>query len=224
MSEPEIILTFHGVGEPRDEIDAGERPYWVGSDTYRRILDLVDEHPNGRVVTYTFDDGNSTDMPAAEALHARGRTGKFYVLTSRIDRPHYLSVADIHHLSELGMEVGLHGRDHVDWSLLDKASLNAETVEARSDLARAAARPVTSVAIPFGRYNRRVIRKLTDAGFDRIYTCDGGWAKRGQQVQNRTSIRADMGLDDVRAILDGYEPGSVRAKRLLKTALKRHVV
>lgn len=224
MSEPEIILTFHGVGEPREEIDAGERAYWVGKDVYRRILDLVDEHPNGRFVTYTFDDGNSTDMPAAEALHERGRTGKFYVLTSRIDRPHYLSIADMHHLSELGMEVGLHGRDHVDWSLLDNAGLQAETEEARSDLARAAGHAVTSVAIPFGRYNRRVIRKLTDAGFERIYTCDGGWAKRGQQVQNRTSIRADMDLDHVRAILDGHEPATVRARRLLKTALKRHVV
>jgi peptidoglycan/xylan/chitin deacetylase (PgdA/CDA1 family) len=224
MSEPEVILTFHGVGEPRDEIDAGERAYWVAEDVYRRILDLVDEHPNGRFVTYTFDDGNSTDMPAAEALHERGRTGRFYVLTSRIDRPHYLSVADVRRLAELGMEVGLHGRDHVDWSLLDEARLEAETVEARSDLARATGRSVASVAIPFGRYNRRVIRKLTDAGFDRIYTCDGGWAKRGQQVQNRTSIRADMSLDDVRAILDGHEPASVRAKRLVKTTLKRHVI
>lgn len=224
MSEPEIVLTFHGVGEPREEIDAGERAYWVGRDAYHRILDLVDGHPNGRFVTYTFDDGNSTDMPVAEALQERGRTGKFYVLTGRIDRPHYLSIADMRHLSELGMEVGLHGRDHVDWSSLDTAGLEAETVEARSVLARAADRPVTSVAIPFGRYNRRVIRKLADAGFERIYTCDGGWAKRGQQVQNRTSIRAEMGLDDVRAILDGHEPASVRAKRLLKATLKRYVV
>lgn len=224
MSAREIIITFHGVGDPHAGVDADERPYWVGADRYAEILDLIDRHPNGADAVFTFDDGNTTDLAAAEALHARGRSGKFYVLTARIGQPHYLGDRDLHHLLGLGMEVGLHGRDHVNWSEISDARLEAETVEARERLAAAIGRPVTSVAIPFGAYRAHVIRRLRAAGFERIYTCDGGWARAGQRVRDRTSIRADTSLDDVRAILDS--PGSLaqRARRWARTRIKRHVL
>lgn len=224
MSAREIIITFHGVGEPHKGVDADERPYWVSADRYAEILDLIDRHPNGADAIVTFDDGNTTDLGAAEALHARGRSGKFYVLTARIGQPHYLGEDDLHRLLAMGMEVGLHGRDHVNWSAIPPSQLEAETVEARNRLAEATGRPVTSVAIPFGAYRARVIRRLRAAGFDRIYTCDGGWAHTGQRVRDRTSIRADTSLDEVRAILDS--PGSFagRAQRWAKTRIKRHVL
>ncbi len=57
--------------------------------------------------------------------------------------------------------------------------------------------PVSSVAIPFGSYDRRVLRRLRGAGLRRVYTSDGGRARTTlvapgpQQPDGRPGRRLD---------------------------------
>ena len=225
MNQTESILNFHGIGSPHSGIEAAERPYWISELFFQQILNLVDREGYRRRVLWTFDDGNASDLSiAAPRLAAASQKGTFFILTGRFDNPHYLSPAQTRGLADMGMEIGLHGRDHVDWRTVSVDLLNVETIGARGVLAQELGRPVTEVAIPFGTYNRRVISHLKACGFNRIYTSDHGPAAAGETVRNRTSVRADMTLEDVRNILDNNVSVPTRARRWLSRTLRRYVI
>lgn len=218
-----IILNFHGIGTPHDRVDASERPYWIGEDMFRAIVDRVSARPDADSVRWTFDDGNRSDLVVgARVLAEREKSGAFFLLTGRFDDPHYVSCDDARALVSMGMEVGLHGRDHVDWRQVPRWQLDSETVEARDLLADVVGQPINGVAIPFGAYNRTVIAHLKDCGFDHIYTSDGGSCHPDDRIVNRTSVREDMSLAHIDAILDDDVPIKRRVKRRISTTLRRH--
>lgn len=224
MGKAITILNFHGIGEPHDGVADDERPYWISRERFVEILARADAHPRARQIVFTFDDGNRSDLEiAAPLLKSQGRSGAFHVLAGRLEDPRYLSRADCRALVDMGMEVGLHGRHHVDWRRLDDTALADEVDAARAEIAAAAGRPVTGVGVPFGGYDRRVMRFLKARGFAAIRTSDGGIAREGQQIQNRTSIRSDMAAERIAALLDGTEPATCRLRRTASTFLRRHV-
>lgn len=218
----QIILNFHGLGDPPDYVDASERPYWISVELFE---DLVASTAGRPEVSYSFDDGNLSDMLiAAPTLRRHGRVGEFFILTGRLDRPGYLLPKHLHELRDIGMGVGLHGRDHVDWRGVSGRVLHEETVEARQVLSEAAGQPIQSVSIPFGAYNRRVVGHLIGCGFSDIYTSDGGRAPPGARIKNRTSIRSDMSRSRLNEIIAGRSSVAARAKRTLSTFLRRHII
>jgi peptidoglycan/xylan/chitin deacetylase (PgdA/CDA1 family) len=95
----ELILNFHGLGEPPDTIGAAERDVWVPMQWLEAILDAA---PREGVVL-TFDDGNVSDVQAVlPALTDRKLAARFFPLTGRIGTAGYLSAEDIAELSRLG--------------------------------------------------------------------------------------------------------------------------
>lgn len=220
------ILNIHGIGTPHDRVEPDEARYWISRDQYCDALDQAKARiDRGHQVAITFDDGNQSDLQiGAPELVARGMTGQFFILTGRLEDPLYLSAADINTLQGQGMEIGLHGRDHVDWRALDPAGFEAETATARDTLAAITGQAITTAAIPFGAYNKRVISGLKRNGFKVMYTSDGGFASAQARVQNRTSLQAHMTPADVSAILNGQEPLQRKVKRAVKSWLKANVV
>jgi peptidoglycan/xylan/chitin deacetylase (PgdA/CDA1 family) len=218
----QIIVGFHGLGAPPDWIDADEKPYWAPIETFAWIVERTADRPD---VAYTFDDGNVSDLTAAVPILERfGRTAAFFILTGRLHKPGYLSPGQVRELIARGMSVGLHGRDHLDWRAADEETLQAETVQARADLAEVCGRPIDTVAIPFGAYDKRVMHHLKACGFSAIMTTDTGAADDSAQVRNRTSIRGDMSEDVIQAIVDGRWSAARTARRLVSTFARRHLV
>lgn len=221
----EIILNFHGIGEPHGGIDDAERPYWISEARFVEMLDQIESHPARGRVRITFDDGKRSDITIAmPLLQERGYCGEFFILTGRFDDSDYVSREDCRALVAGGMVVGLHGRHHVNWRALDREGFADETVAARAELEAVIGQPVRSVAIPYGRYNRGVIARLTAQGFDTIYTTDGGESAAGQRVRNRTTLRSDTTDQRFARLLDGIEPLKPRLRRAVSTFLRRHVV
>jgi peptidoglycan/xylan/chitin deacetylase (PgdA/CDA1 family) len=98
------------------------------------------------------------------------------------------------------MAIGSHGWKHRDWRTLDwgpggAVEVEEEMVRARQRIRRLIGSDVSEVAVPFGSYDRHVVRALRRTGVTRMYTSDGGWARTGAWLQARTSIRADDGSD-----------------------------
>ena len=172
-----IGLNFHGIGRPARPLEPGEERFWISRDTFYSILDaVVATNNSGDVrIAITFDDGNISDREVGgPALAERGLRATYFPLAGRLNEPYALSPADLQALRAEGHAIGSHGFDHCDWRMLDRDGARREFISARDAIAAAAAGPVEAIAIPFGRYSRRVLQALWSEGYASAHTSDGG--------------------------------------------------
>jgi peptidoglycan/xylan/chitin deacetylase (PgdA/CDA1 family) len=220
------VLNVHGIGRPGRPLEPGEGRFWVGIDQFRAMMDMVADRPGARPypTCITFDDGNASDIVhGAPELAARGLTAVFFPIAARIGQPGSLSAADLRALVAEGHRIGTHGQDHVDWRRLDAAGEAREYDAARAAIAAITGQAVTETAIPFGFYDRRVLAALGRRGFAAVYTEDKGLAPPQGWLRPRTSLRADMGAEELRAVLWGREGPLTRLRRLPGILAKRHL-
>jgi peptidoglycan/xylan/chitin deacetylase (PgdA/CDA1 family) len=119
------------------------------------------------------------------------------------------------------MALGSHGWAHRDWRRMDNAQAREELDDAHRVLGELTGRPLSRVAIPFGSYDRRVLRRLRAAGVTRAYTSDGGRVRPDAWLQARTSLRQDMDAAWINALLDPRTPLTRRAGSGIARAVKR---
>jgi peptidoglycan/xylan/chitin deacetylase (PgdA/CDA1 family) len=163
-----------------------EASVWVDVADFETALDRVQGHPE---VQLTFDDGNVSDVEIAlPLLLARDLTARFFVLAGRLEEEGFLAPDDIRELLRRGMQLGSHGLSHRDWRTLNDAELTRELTDARRDLETVAGGTLCEVSCPFGSYDRRVLRHIREAGYERVYTSDGGWAKESGWLQARNTL------------------------------------
>jgi peptidoglycan/xylan/chitin deacetylase (PgdA/CDA1 family) len=214
-----FILNFHGLGDPKRKLPGSEQRVWISETFFESILDWVKDRNN---VGLTFDDANESDYTIAlPALQARNMKAQFFIVADRVGCPGYLSRGQIANLVAADMVIGSHGMRHRPWATLQPMDLDEELLEARSRLEQMTNLKINAASCPFGSYNRRVIRALRSAGYQRIYTSDGGFARPGSLILPRNSIYHTHNLAAIKQIsLD--KPGAGRLMwRQLKLALKR---
>lgn len=112
----------------------------------------------------TFDDSHDVHYSIAAPLLRRYHfKGVFFVMTVTLNKPHYLSAANIKALSDEGHVAASHTWDHprpdgyLDW---DK-----ELLLPRRQLEKITGRPVWYIAYPFGAYNDSIIAHVRQAGY-----------------------------------------------------------
>lgn len=222
MTQPvaRSVLMFHGIGQSAKAMEPDEELYWIDWPLFDAILDHCATLP-AQADRFTFDDGNASDLEAARRMRARGIGGSFFVLVGRIGQPGYLTRDDLHELLDLGMVVGLHGRDHRDWRKVDDRTLHSEIDLARSELADLCGRRIDTLAIPFGAYDRRIWTYLERTDLARIYTSDPGRSRPDARFVRRHSVKRDHALADVRAILEDAAPLHARLRRTVAPMVKR---
>ncbi len=213
----ELILTFHGLGEPPDAIADAERKVWVPVEWFQAIVDTLPRHGVG----LAFDDGNSSDVEQAlPVLAQRGLTARFFPLAGRIGADGYLSAEDIARLDAAGMGVGSHGLHHRDWRTLEGSELHEELTVSRRTLAEVVGKEITETACPFGSYDRRVLRALRAAGYRRVFSSDGGAGSAGSWLCPRTTVHRERPLrswlDLAAAGASGRPDPVLLGKRLVK--------
>jgi peptidoglycan/xylan/chitin deacetylase (PgdA/CDA1 family) len=214
-----VNLCFHGIGEPAREPEPGEDVYWISTDLYHRVLDLAADEPQVRI---SFDDGNASDVEIGlPGLVQRGLTATFFVLAGRLGQPGSLSADDVRALAATGMRIGSHGMDHRPWRGLDDRELDRELIEARDQLSAAAAAPVDQAALPLGRYDRRVLRRVRRLGYAGLHTSDRTWARDDAWLQPRFSLRRGDTVDSVRREMLTRASPAHRAHRAAVIAAKR---
>jgi peptidoglycan/xylan/chitin deacetylase (PgdA/CDA1 family) len=199
----DFIINLHGLGDAPRELDSGEERFWLPVNSFEEILDYAatpGRHGRARMAL-TFDDGNRSDVDIAlPRLLARNLSAQFFVVAGRIGAPHFLDTWHLRKLSAVGMTIGMHGFDHVEWRGLSDAALRREIEEARAMIEDVVGGPVLDVAIPYGSYDRRVLRCLRDAGYRGVYTSDGGSCLSAAWVKPRTCVTRDMQASDIEAL------------------------
>lgn len=186
---------------------------------FEQMLDLAARRDHVRI---TFDDGNASDLEIAlPRLLDRGLTAEFFVLAGLLGAPGRLDADGVRELVKAGMPVGSHGWAHRDWRGVDETEAREEFQEAHRVLGDLVGGPVDSVAIPFGSYDRRVLKRLRHAGVRRVLSSDGGPAKPSAWLQPRNSLRHDMDAAWLTAVVDGRPGPAQRARRLAARTAKR---
>ncbi|MDY0958875.1 polysaccharide deacetylase family protein [Sphingomonas sp. CFBP8993] len=217
-----IIINFHGIGEPDRPVPDDETPYWISEARYEAILDRIADARDRRRYLITFDDGNMSDVAIGlPGLRRRGLAATFFVLAGMLDERGFLDPAAVRTLAREGMGVGTHGLHHPAWPDCDDARLDAELDQSCTILGDLIAAPITEAAIPFGRYDRRVIDALRRRPFRHVYTSDCGLARARAWLRPRTSIRCDMDEATVAAVVAGQRSLPMRVLDTARVAVKR---
>jgi len=138
------------------------------------LNDLYDHLMQGtplpdKPIILTFDDGYVDAFTfALPILQKHGFVGTFFVLTGPADRNGegaYLNWAQITAMSQAGMDMELHSREHVDLRNRPNDFLVHQIAGGRDSLQARTGRPVRWFAYPSGRYDDDVVRVLKSAGF-----------------------------------------------------------
>jgi N-acetyl-beta-hexosaminidase len=104
------------------------------------------------IVSLTFDDGWDSQQTAYSMLAAHGLRGTFYVNSSNIDQPGYLTWAQLTAMNAAGNEVGGHTLTHPDLTTLTAAQAQTEICQDRTNI-RNHGFVVPDFAYPFGAYD-----------------------------------------------------------------------
>ncbi|WP_051423249.1 polysaccharide deacetylase family protein [Arthrobacter sp. MA-N2] len=126
---------------------------------------VVPAHAAARtVVSLTFDDGNDNQLAAEQVLKAHGLKGTFFITTSWIGGPGYLTQTDLHNIAADGNEIGGHTVTHPDLTTLSTAAATAEICDGKSTLSSWGFQ-VSDFAYPFAAENAAVQADVANCGF-----------------------------------------------------------
>jgi peptidoglycan/xylan/chitin deacetylase (PgdA/CDA1 family) len=135
-----------------------------------RTLDGGDAPP---AVALTFDDGGASAPLAAGALERRGWRGQFFVTSSRIGTPGFLSADQISELHRRGHLIGSHSHSHPTYmGRLTRAELDDEWVRSRAAIGDVLGSPPRTASVPGGFLSADVIAAAAAAGYELLFTSE----------------------------------------------------
>jgi peptidoglycan-N-acetylglucosamine deacetylase len=121
--------------------------------------------PLSRIVTTSWDDGDSFDLKIAETLHACGLAGTFYIPITGHHGPRAMDHGDLRALRCRGFEIGAHGLSHLVLSHCTQEKLTQEVDTCKKRLEDILGSDVRMFAYPRGRYSNMAIRSVREAGY-----------------------------------------------------------
>lgn len=130
------------------------------------------ESPESGLPLITFDDGHiSNHAHALPMLEEHGVKAHFFITAGWTGmRAGYMAPRQVRDLHEAGHTVGAHGWSHTLLTQCGDAELRHELNDARSALEDHIGAPVTSLSLPGGRSNAKVLRAARDAGYTTVWT------------------------------------------------------
>ena len=119
------------------------------------------------------------------------------------------------------MEIGSHGMHHCDWRKLDSMMLHVEIDAARRRIEDLCGSAVTRVGIPFGSYDRHVLKQLRAERLDCVCTSDGGLAQSDAWLKPRQTIDSNVSEATMKSLITSYPSLPLRLRRCTAMIYKR---
>jgi len=178
----------------------------------------------GPRVAITFDDGTAGHYAhALPELVARGMTATFFVITTRVGQPGYVTWDQLRAMRQAGMEIGSHTRTHPFLSELDAAGVEREVGGARAEIDAALGQETVALALPGGDAPRRSLRPLLGAAGYRVVATSRWGVNReapreGVAWIRRSTVRGAAEPAEFRRILEA-DPSLSARRRLRESVL-----
>ena len=120
----------------------------------------------------TFDDGHASNFDLAlPLLLSAALTARFFITAGWIsERPGYMRWEQLRELGGAGQAIGAHGWSHKLLTHCSDVELETELGAARLLLEDKLGIPITTMSLPGGRYNRRVLAAAERAGYRQVFT------------------------------------------------------
>lgn len=119
-----------------------------------------------RPIIITFDDGNLNNYTAAFPIMQKyGFTGVLYIVGNYMGADQFMNVDQIREMAAAGWEVGSHGMNHKDLTLLEPQEQRSEIVDSKKYLENTLGVPINTIAYPYGLSDPSVIDFTYFAGY-----------------------------------------------------------
>ena len=126
-------------------------------------------------IVITFDDGYwDAYAHATPQLLQRGMRGTFFIITSFVDQPGYLTWGQAAEMRAAGMEIGNHSVSHPDMSRLSSDEQRYEVEASTQAFAERLGFHPTTFCYPLGRQNRITRLLLLEYGYETGLTTRDG--------------------------------------------------
>lgn len=174
-----VHLLFHDiyVSDPRESgfsSPAADRYKLSVQQFDRELAAIAASAARALPFSLTFDDGGRSFYTViADRLEAQGWRGQCFVVTDCIDRPGFLTRAQIRELVERGHVIGSHTASHPPQ--LHRRGHDAIVGEWRTSIAileDILCHPVVTASVPGGCYSRGVAEAAGEAGVISLFTSE----------------------------------------------------
>ena len=148
----------------------------------------------------TFDDGHESNLNAARLLAELGYVGYFYLIKDySMGREDYMSEGDIKEISSLGHHLGVHGKNHDQWSRMPEKKLISDLRETKDWIEQLTGKPVYTCSAPGGNIDQKTIelikREIPELKY--IRTSRYGVNNEDSTVINSIGVRGDYSVNKV---------------------------
>ena len=161
---------------------------------------------NGKIACITFDDGCETDLlEAAPVLKELGFGATSYITVNFLNKPGYMTDAQVRELLAFGIEIGCHSLTHPYLTDVNDAQLRDETAGAKERLEQIAGGRVDHFSCPGGRWDARVVTAVKQANFRTMATSVTGlnFSTTDPFALNRVAILDGVSSDHVLQVCRG---------------------
>ncbi len=151
-----------------------------------------------KAVALTFDDGYRDNFDHAFPILSKYRaSATIFLVKNTVDDAKHLTWEMIRRMRSDNVRYGSHTVSHPDLTSLDDIQLDYELVESKRFLESKLREPVTALAYPAGRFDKRVTTQARSAGYLTAWDKGGGPVRPGDdpfrlprvRVHGQTSLR-----------------------------------
>jgi peptidoglycan/xylan/chitin deacetylase (PgdA/CDA1 family) len=183
--------------------------------------------PSEERLVISFDDGHISHYELAlPLLEKYSSKAIFFVIAGRIGkREDFMTWSHLKELIALGHRVEAHGWSHAFLTSCTDAELRNEVRGSKEMIEDRLGDPVSSLSVPHGRWNSRVVKACEEAGYRQLYTSNPWISRRDEgrlEVIGRLVVVQSMNVEQLLhwLTMGSTEAALHRAKQNLKDSVR----
>lgn len=187
-------------------------------------ITALEQTQNTNQLLLTFDDGGASAVDVANTLSNHGLIGHFFITTSLIGKPNFLTTDEVISIHNMGHIIGSHSHSHPnifrDLSYQDQLN---EWSESKAILENIIDQPVICASVPGGDMDKWTIIAAAEAGIKYLFTSEPNYTpqqKFGVFLLGRVCPKNTTTSHQITKWCDGRGFATLKLIRVVKAALR----